>query len=253
MKNQTQNEFNPTEIKKAWKECLPGNLSNLFYYVDEHTKSIQRFKNAFYLGEDGITALLNLNPSDTNCIRIYMGSKDHQFTPIFSIVVNGQESSFELKYNKENKHNTQQPHFLPLIQVTRGVVDLFRKHWEELSDLELSDAFSGVTIQNIYNKNESGSLKTRRVTFYEFPSEDVNQMVENLQSVPEEERYVYLLLGAGLTVRLTHPFNFRPILTVPSLTPGIPLTNDNNEIVLPEAYFERSQPCPPYCPDGTGS
>lgn len=243
--------------KSSWRDCLPSELSNLFYR--QGAKGIERLDNYFKLGEDGIDKLIELHGRDLlQCIRIYMGchkedSRD-QFAPLLALVEKqGHEHHYKLPYHP--KVVSSNPiNYNTMARVTPGMVDLFRINWNELSDMELADAFSGITVGklniNLQGENATDELKTRRVKFYDFPILDIEQMVSTLKPLDKEQRYLHLQLGAGLTVRVTHPFNFRPIIAIPGQVTTNTIQEAANLDGTGETYFERSQPCPPYCPDG---
>lgn len=250
-KNTVLSQKEASNRKKDWRDCLPGDLSNLFYYPNED--GVHRFNNYFALGKDGIAKLLKLGTA-INYIRVYMGCKDNKFSPLFTIVSGPKgkmkEDSYSLQYVPKPQPINQP---LPTLdEITPGIAELFQANWEELSDVEVADAFSGVTAKNI--KSQTSQLQTtHRVKFYDFPHDDVQQIIHNLNKIKQpKQRYVRLLLGAGLKVRLTHPFNFRPILSVPSHTQQqAPVMSKADETY--ETYFERSKPCPPFCDDDGGS
>lgn len=276
------------EIMASWEACLPGEISNLFYYIPERNASAQRYNNYFSLGEDGISDLLNFDPFDPHepidpntlpKIQIHMGCRRvidefsgdamSTFTPLLSIASNGDKDYYELKYVPEAPKHTKSfslveihPH-LRLDPISSGVAELFCMKWKELSDEQLADAFSGETANKVLlhqlppNGEKVAILQglpsNQRVRSYDF-SVDVAHIIQDLHNSVENgiEPYFHLRLGAGLTVRLTHPFNFRPIITVSKPKPPT-LAYENGDGDGPgEGNYERSLPCPPYCPNGDG-
>ena len=237
----------------SWAICPPSELSNLFYFsktISENNLEIEKYTGVYMLAGDGITKLLELDSEGQNikAIRIYMGCGQstiedlpHKstFYPIFAIVTEDGEDRYHFHYTTNAPIWTDLP-------ISGEIAGLFRTHWNQLSDDGIANAFSGLTV-NDADLTSVGSLRTRRVKFYEFPKADVNDIVKQLKGTSDLE--LALMLGAGLTVRVTHPFNFRPIL-------GVPLTTNNSSSTevgmdsLGAVYFERSQPCPPYCPNG---
>lgn len=238
-------------LKRSWATCLPGELSNLFYHVNKETSELERC-NVFKLGGDGIKGLIKLGKGAIECIRIDMGcNEDGKFAPIFTIVpIKGESTHFKLFPQPNNKGQSI---------ITHAISDLFRKKWDALNDEALANAFSGVTCNKIDGKETEpvtylGSFKARRVKSYDFLNEDACRIVADLKAVkatgPSANLYVKLFLGAGLTVDVTHPFNFRPILSVSSLTKPINPDPGKDRISLDESSdtdYERSRPCPPYC------
>lgn len=235
-------------IKKAWMNCLPGNLSNLFYYLDEN--GVHRFDNYFELAQDGVNMISDLE-STIHCVRIYMGCEENEssnvFSPVLSLVTSTKEYYYRLVYVVKNESDGA---VQTDVNINPAIADLFQINWDELNDAEMANAFSGVTYSDKSGGIESTPPAIRRVKFYDFPDEDVSLIVNKLREykLNNEAPRLLLLLGAGLTVRLTHPFNFRPIIAVFSLpTTSGELTTTHN---IPGAtYFERSRPCPPFCND----
>ncbi len=230
-----------------WRNCSPGELSNLFYNVTTATGPIERI-DAYAVQQDTIVKLRNLKPGLIDRIRIYMGCSEGEFTPIFTIVLkDGNEAKYDY-YKLEPILNTA--HIKAFPNISSGISDLFQRKWRELSNEELSTAFAGLTCSNVVEKGVTspefhGHFRDQRVRYYDFLDQDAQKIVEKLKglSFPKVE----VLLGAGLTVQVTHPFNFRPIIAVSSQ--GVDSQFDGQD----EEYFERSQPCPPFCQNGIGS
>lgn len=279
--------------KRNWMNCLPGNISNLFYRQSQ-AEGIQRV--SYYT--------LDLDPNGRNDIREYtldsylqcviritMGCTNEngfeQLYPIFRlvylnntipgssgeppIVLNSLSFSLNPQYGSvaplpslnpilENaKKSNGEAILLPedLTEITPGVADLFHKKWLELSDAELAVAFSGIT-QRIDKVDpaptspaaESQQLLTsKRVRSYVFSPADTQIIINYILNPAYEQYSVRMYMGAGLTVRITHPFSFRPMLFLPDLPSSVPGTELQDEQDDPDSgtYFERSHPCPPYC------
>lgn len=244
-------------LKENWANCLPGELSKLFYSVPDGDSRNADKVNSFDLSQNGINGLLE-HGEQVKVIRIYMGcSEDHQFTPIFTIVKKDQtEINYELIALKSSiEEKTGGSSF---VQITHSISSLFQRKWAELNNEEVSAAFSGLTCSKIVQKTESqlqvydGSFVARRVKSYDFLTEDVKHIIANLKGVEKTLRKVQLLLGAGLTVHVTHPFNFRPILAVSSMHLGPGMTASNEDGPPYDNNYERSKPCPPFCNDDDG-
>ncbi len=239
----------------SWRTCLPNELSNLFYYTAEG--EVHRYNNYFYLEQTAINSILVMDVLQIQSMRIYMGcskpenEQQDKFAPVLSIVdLDKKETYFPLNYQQApTKTSAVRSPKKINARITPGIVDLFQVNWAELNEIELADAFSGITPSKLQAPNAMSQLQTRRVQFYDFPQTDVRQMFSILINVPAANRYLRLLLGAGLTVRITHPFNFRPIIAIPtgsSQHQAASKSDDDSD----ETHFERSQPCPPYCPNG---
>lgn len=248
-----------------WMNCLPGDLSDLFYFHHEKsdgTTEYTRFDNCFSLGKDGIEQLLHLHGNATMVIRIYMGcnriidpvteNARDVFYPVFCIKAGdgGATTYYEMKYIP-----TSLMKGLGESIITPGTADLFRAKWNELNDTEVGMAFSGATLgckncEADPMKPEEKVIKNRRVEYYEFPNSDVNNMIKALLAYMKEggkSPYLYFCMGAGLSVQIDHPFNFRPIIKVPSGNQLFHPASGGFEVAHPVAYFERSKPCPPFC------
>jgi|GEM_PF-2151004 len=264
MKRQTSipGSISAEDAKKritSWQTCLPSELSNLFYHTANG--EVHRYANYFYLSHTAINSILAMDVLQIQSLRIYMGcgkpenEQQEKFAPVLSIVNQDKtEIYFPLDYNHDTKKASGIPSpWSKNAMITPGIVDLFQVNWVELNEIELAEAFSGITPSKLHASNAMNQLQTRRVQFYDFPQTDVKQMFSILISIPSADRNLRLLLGAGLTVRITHPFNFRPIIAIPTPTAstGVQIAGDSDG--SDETYFERSQPCPPYCPNGDTS
>lgn len=265
MKNLRKRLFIPKDeanrLKENWANCLPGELSKLFYSVPDGDSRNADKVNSFDLSQNGINGLLE-HGEQVNVIRIYMGcSEDHQFTPIFTIVKTDQT---EINYGLIPQHSPTEEKTggSNFVEITHSISSLFQRKWAELNNEEVSAAFSGLTCSKIVQKTKShlpvpvpvydGSFVARRVKSYDFLTKDVKLIIANLKGVEKTSRKVQLLLGAGLTVHVTHPFNFRPILAVSSMHPGPGMTTSNEDGPPYDNNYERSKPCPPFCNDDDG-
>lgn len=234
---------------KSWQNCLPGEISNLFYYIDEHS-DLQRY-TTFYLEQEGINILTN-PPSDIDTIRIYMacGSTPNgpragtpTFVPILGIVFKDhgvEEILFPLQYVQ----------FQQFTKISSAISDLFRQKWIELSNDKVAEAFSGYTVVDTSGApgvTVSSPPANLRVNFYTFDHKDVTAIQAKLRGFEGYDPFLKLHLGAGLTVEIMHPFNFRPILEVGIIQNGNDGDGDDDS-----DNYERSQPCPPYCSGGIG-
>ncbi len=235
-----------------WRNCSPGELSNLFYNVTTNKepgkRPVERI-DAYKLGEGGIRDLKTVNFVLLERIRIYMGCSEGEFTPIFTIVLkDGNEAKYD--YYKLEPILTTPVRSYPII--SSGISDLLQRKWRELSNEELSTAFTGLTCSKIekhavHSHKYIGDFRNQRVRYYDFIIDDA-QKIANLVKGLESPK-VEVLLGAGLTVQITHPFNFRPIITVSSAVGGTSKADGDDD----DESFERSQPCPPFCHNGIGS
>lgn len=244
-------------LRTNWENCLPGELSKLFYSLPDGDPKKADKVNSFNLSQNGINGLLE-HGEQVKVIRIYMGcSEDHQFTPIFTIVKTDQtEINYELIALKSpTEEKTGRGSF---VEITHSISSLFQRKWAELNNEEVSAAFSGLTCSKIVQKKEpqlqvyDGSFVARRVKSYDFLTEDVKHIIANLKGVEKTLQKVQLVLGAGLTVHVTHPFNFRPILAVSSMHPGPGMTTSIEDSPPYDNNYERSKPCPPFCNDDDG-
>lgn len=252
MDNLTEHQLIPesqaADMIRDWADCLPGDLINLFYNIlpSEEGKRI----GAFELSRDGIDLLKGTPPDWINRIRIYMGCFNGKFSPIFTLVLEREENEKEYFYHRLDPiPTTNNPYAYPII--SSAIADLFQQKWAEISDEELSNAFSGLTCSKIVLSNGDGpdeykgAFRAQRVRYYDFLSHDAVRIVERIQS--SEYAQLKVFLGAGLSVQITHPFDFRPIIKV--ITPEVDSQLSGDE----EEDFERSQPCPPFCHNGIGS
>ena len=134
-----------------WRNCSPGELSNLFYNVNTTTGQIERI-DAYAVQQDTIGKLRTLKPGLIDRIRIYMGCTDGKFSPIFTIVLkDGSEPKYDY-YKLEPILNAVSGKAFPII--SSGISDLFQRKWRELSNEELSTAFTGLTCRKIVEKND---------------------------------------------------------------------------------------------------
>lgn len=269
-------------LRENWMNCLPGNLSNLFYKRDTY-QGIQRISYfSLSLSEeqrDSIGTYLN-DYGETCIIRILMGcQKDKDgnkvFSPVFeltndaaSYVIGQSPLYFSLIPNYDpaspkpsikpiitlTESIADDPALQDLTEITAGIADLFHKRWLELSDAELADSFSGVTRQFSSADPKSLSdeaqefLTAKRVRSYVYSKPDTTLVIRYIINPKFENSQMRIYMGAGLTVRLTHPYNFRPMLFLPGLPSGMPeIATGTLDDPDPGTYFERSQPCPPYC------
>ncbi|MEN0004591.1 MAG: hypothetical protein AAF798_10615 [Bacteroidota bacterium] len=244
--------------QKTWEECLPANLSDLFYYEDSDNK-LKRYTNYFKLGDDAIAQIVALGASKIDCFRIIMGCEydadDNQlkFAPVFSIVpVTGNATHYTLTYEPEIIETKLT--FEGYIEITSSISSLFKQHWAELTDDQITNAFHGTTVNKIdfkYNKpviklTPENAFSNKRIRNYTIIHSDVEGIIKDLKSVSEEDRYIHVFLGAGLTVQLTHPFSFRPIIEVSS---ALAFPEDGSG---PGSNYDRAKPCPPFCPNPGG-
>lgn len=236
-----------------WRNCSPGELSNLFYNVTTNKepgkRPVERI-DAYVLGADGIKGLANANFVLLDRIRIYMGCQDGNFSPIFTIVSKDGEKAVYDYYTLAPISTTADTKAFP--KISSGISDLFQRKWKELSNEELSTAFTGLTCskieeQAVHSHKYIGDFRNQRVRYYDFLIEDAQKIANRVKGLQSPK--VEVLLGAGLTVHTTHPFNFRPIIAVSSAVGGTSKVDGDDD----DEYFERSQPCPPFCHNGIGS
>lgn len=240
----------------SWQSCLPNELSDLFYCIGnsiEQPTGVYRLNNYFELGEDAIQQIMELHSGPVQlikCFRVYMGCEmkscfsggqsKPMFAPIFSIVTTlNEEFHYDLTYNSDP---------MSLVEISSAVTALFRQHWTELSDPELAKAFSGATVRDITKIDLMGNpndFRERRVCHYDFFDEDVDSIYQYLLETISNgyTPAIRMYMGSGLTVRMSHPFSYRPIINVS--VPDVPTEDD------PPAGqdYDRSRPCPPFCPE----
>lgn len=275
-----------SSLRDSWMNCLPGNISNLFYQKDPQ-KGIQRISYfSLRFTEENISAIRIFRDTYQNdcIIRIIMGCKkdEHQndvFAPVFELTYQGIVNQLIL----DPLFFSQTPHFStysprpslnpvlnligfqrsgssvdPLTEITGGVADLFHKKWSEFSDAELADAFTGITHMTS-SSNRAISIEeeaqqfltSKRVRSYVFSKADTSIILQYILQQSSGQP-IYMYMGAGLTVRFTHPFNYRPMLLLPDRPSGMPKDAEWPEDPDAGTYFERSRPCPPYCEDDDG-
>lgn len=250
-------------MKEAWRDCLPSELANLFYYnptgspADSST-GVQRI-NSYNLANEGITKLSTLGTANVDYVQIVMGvnknETPHQFSPIFKIVARSLKEPvyYQLYPNKVESA-------LGFFEIEPNTAQLFHKKWQELTEAEIASSFTGQTIDGPNDLNfkplehaeqkvlqVAKSVKNRRVRSYKFDKEDMHRIINYIDKYQENfDIKITLYLGAGLTVHLSHPFSFRPVLDVSAIA-----KSDSIEADAPPSGedFERSKPCPPFCPD----
>lgn len=274
-----------SEMIRSWSECLPGELSDLFYQAQK-PGPVERYKSYFSLGRDGIDQLLALEGKGKS-IRLCMGCRKvidpnsetavNTFVPLLEIPSAGigPASFFEMKYNfpepaGEAAYDIALDDDSGTTIITPDVAKLFREKWNELTDMEVGNAFSGATYKNyvkiefpikvgnnnivdITEKIYTGNLEARRVLSYVVVKEDVELIIQCLKSlkINSDTLILNMYMGAGLTVQVKHPFNFRPIFEVPSrIKLGYPSIEVEEEEDPVKVYFDRSRPCPPFCDPG---
>lgn len=256
-------------FRNSWKECLSNEISNLFY-IAEKTGPVERYNSYFGLGKAGIAAILATGEEES--IRLYMGSHkvidpntnegQNTFLPLLKIGQAFYVLTYELK-DGSNKKNSNQGMLNSgnvgdgsSTEITEGTANLFRNKWDEMPDRDVLDAFSGLTYKNIRAYKGNGEkniseieegLKQHRVESYEINKADVNLIKTCLKTVEADHQYFHLYLGAGLTVQIWHPFDFRPIFEIPANTNKHMLYHGLNNNGDCKVYFERTKPCPPYC------
>jgi hypothetical protein len=174
------------------------------------------------------------------CAPITSGAREGQptFTPLLGILFKDpgiEEMVFSLPPAKNES----------LVQISSAISDLFRQKWLEISNDQVADAFSGYTVANTKVSALSSPPIKLRVNHYTFDNKDVLGIQSKLRAMYDDSPFLKLHMGAGLTVEMVHPFNFRPILEVGKFIPEQDGDGD-------EENYERSQPCPPYCPGGEG-
>lgn len=262
----------------SWKECSPSNISKLFYLKEdgdlkrytsfpikkftkrEHNhleKLAQEIKGA----DPNNPATLPANLS----VRIYMGIKDETFAPSFVITCKKKSYLFDVDYDhptvgiwhtvisgqgmfwdEEKQGNTI---------ITAGIEALFMQNWLELNDEQVGNAFLGITATKIVPKDGEwsdedgettikGGLNLRKANFYSYSSVDALDIIRYmLEHKDADESGIGILMGAGLTIDLVHPFNFRPIISTKSSGSAAAQAGGGS------TYYERSLPCPPFCPN----
>lgn len=275
-----------SSFRENWMNCLPGNISNLFYQKDLK-KGIQRISYfSLNFNKKDISDIETFRDTyQKDCIiRIIMGCEkdEHQndiFTPVFELTYQGVVNQIV----QDPLFFSQTPHFstysprpslnpilnlaelqLPdspidsLTEITGGVADLFHKKWSEFSDAELADAFTGITHMTS-SSNRAISIEeeaqqfltSKRVRSYVFSKADTSIILQYILQQSSGQP-IYMYMGAGLTVRFTHPFNYRPMILLPDRPSGMPEDAEWPEDPDAGTYFERSRPCPPYCEDDDG-
>lgn len=239
-------EHQAREMITDWADCLPGDLINLFYNLLSSEEG--RRIGAFELRGAGMDVLKGIPPDIVDRIRIYMGCFNGKFSPIFTIVLGHEEKEY-LYFMLDPIPTKTTSWAYPII--SSAIADLFQQKWAELSDEELSKAFSGLTCSKISLSESNapdayiGTFRTQRVRYYDFLQNDAARIIDRIQSSDYPQLKVFL--GAGLSVQITHPFDFRPIIKVITPQADSQLSGDDDE------DFERSQPCPPFCHNGIGS
>lgn len=223
----------------AWKTCLPNELSNLFYVkVADGLKRIKAFTLDLDEG-DKIILKDKIEVAEVHAVKIGMGCVEDQFSPIFCIITQADQQVFSYYYYKMQfplESNAK-------IIISEGIADLFAQKWLELNDNEVKLAFSGATVSEIKNIADlaTGSTQVQelRVNFYTFEKDDAVKIVSHLKDHLNTPNYgLKLLLGAGLSIRMTHPFNFRPIIHI---------YGSQGREATQNTFFERGKPCPPFC------
>ncbi len=236
------NNHKPDFVKdalQAWKEYLPDELTNLFYIKED--KGLRRV-NAFILDLDEGDKLIieeKIETDQVHAIKIGMGCRDGRFSSIFCIITEPKKGNFQYYYFKM----VVAPKFRSEGIISKGVEMLFVRKWMELNDNELKQSFFGPTVGLINDIGLLATGETRiediRVNFYTYEDSDAVKIVRHLkENLGTPDYGLGLLFGAGLTVRITHPFDFRLIIQI---------YEEESTQTTESTFFERARPCPPYC------
>lgn len=240
------------EQTRSWKHFPPSLISDLFYYKDD--KGEQQRYYSFILSEEDTNILRSLDPENISAIRFFLAcaytDSIYTFNPWIGILYKN-ETEDEFLFELQLVDASALPIWYQGI-ITPGTADLFRLKWLEIGAEKINYAFAGKTFKKFgdQTRDDPDSLlpTNQRVKFYHFGKDDVHDIINNLQNTSKR---FYLHLGAGLQVDIFHPYNFRPVIEVGRLryiTPGsedITLDGDDDD-----NYYERAQPCPPYCHGG---
>lgn len=220
----------------AWQKTLPGDLAILFYAHNTNKNQTEKVAGFKIDNQTKINTLINSNvarlrihigvdenynldaiPDDNPAIRFDLEALDNNGVSITTL---GFDYDSAPKFLQAGAYGSKSG----TDEIPPAGAILFARAWLETPNDMIGDCFEGSTAKNL----------VQRVRYYTFQQEETIEIISRLNDHPNDA-VIYLYLGASIPVS-GHPFGFRPVLEISSVS------GTGNS-----SFFDFSTPCPPVC------